>query len=105
MKKLTALLAAALICLAGTAVAKDEKKAATPAATPAAAAKAAPMDINSATEAELAMLKGVGEARAKAIIKGRPYKGKNDLLNKKILPENIYNDVKDLIIAKQAAKK
>ncbi|MGZ5031637.1 MAG: ComEA family DNA-binding protein [Usitatibacter sp.] len=65
------------------------------------AKKAELMDINSASEKELATLKGIGDARAKAIVKGRPYKGKNELLDKKIVPENVYNDIKDKIIAKQ----
>lgn len=59
------------------------------------------LDINTATEAQLEALKGVGKARAEAIIKGRPYKGKDDLVSKKIIPENVYNDIKDKIIAKQ----
>ncbi len=46
-------------------------------------------------------LKGIGDARAKAIVKGRPYKGKNELLDKKIVPQAVYDDIKDLIIAKQ----
>ena len=70
---------------------------------------AAQMDINTASEKELASLKGIGEVRAKAIVKGRPYKGKNDLVDKKIIPQNVYDDIKDQIIAKQdtaaAAKK
>ncbi len=64
-------------------------------------AKAEPMDINSASEKELATLKGIGDARAKAIVKGRPYKGKDELVQKKIIPENVYADIKDQIIAKQ----
>jgi competence protein ComEA len=59
------------------------------------------MDINSASEKELATLPGIGEARAKAIVKGRPYKGKDDLVKKKILTQKVYDDVKDKIIAKQ----
>ena len=59
------------------------------------------VDINHASQKELEALPGVGEARAKAIIKGRPYKGKDELLAKKIVPENVYNDIKDKIIAKQ----
>lgn len=59
------------------------------------------MDINSASEAQLASLKGIGDVRAKAIVKGRPYKGKDDLLKKKIVPKNVYEDIKEQIIAKQ----
>ena len=43
----------------------------------------------------------IGSARADAIIKGRPYKGKDDLINKKIIPQNAYDAIKDKIIAKQ----
>jgi len=114
MRKIATLLAAAAIAVAGIALAQDQSKKPAPPATPAAApaapaaakpaadAKAAPlMDINSASEKELATLAGIGEARAKAIVKGRPYKGKNELLDKKIVPENVYNDIKDKIIATQ----
>ena len=61
------------------------------------------IDINTASEKELASLNGIGEARAKAIVKGRPYRGKNELKDKKIIPENVYNDIQDKIIAKQDA--
>lgn len=64
-------------------------------------AKKEPMDINSASEKDLASLPGIGEARAKAIVKSRPYKGKNELADKKIIPQKAYDDVKDSIIAKQ----
>ena len=62
---------------------------------------AAPMDINTASEKELASLKGIGDVRAKAIVKGRPYKGKDELVQKKIIPQGVYDDIKDQIIAKQ----
>jgi competence protein ComEA len=71
------------------------------AAAPAAAPKAEPMDINSASEKDLATLKGIGDVRAKAIVKGRPYKGKDELVQKKIIPQGVYDDIKDQIIAKQ----
>ncbi len=60
------------------------------------------MDINTASEKDLATLKGIGEVRAKAIVKGRPYKGKDDLVHKKILTQKVYDAIKDEIIAKQA---
>jgi len=83
MKKLVLNVALALALLAAPAMAADL------------------IDINSATKAQLVALKGVGDARADAIIKGRPYKGKDDLLAKGIVPENVYKDIKDLIVAKQ----
>lgn len=68
---------------------------------PAATGKTQLLDINMATKEQLQALKGVGPVRAEAIIKGRPYKGKDELLQKKILPQNVYDDVKANIIARQ----
>lgn len=119
MKKLTALLSAALLAMAGAAFAqKAETPKATPAAMapttkaePAPAAKAEakkePLDINSATKDELKALPGIGDVYADKIIKGRGkagYSGKDDLLKKKILNEKTYDGVKEMIIAKQAKK-
>ncbi len=130
MKKLMALLSAALLAMAGAAFAQktESPKAAPvapaatpaamapaakaePAATPAPAAKAEakkePLDINSATKDELKALPGVGDAFADKIIKGRGktgYSGKDDLLKKKILNAKTYDGVKEMIIAKQVKK-
>lgn len=68
---------------------------------PASTGKTQMLDINMATKEQLQALKGVGPVRAEAIIKGRPYKGKDELLQKKILPQNVYDDVKASIIARQ----
>jgi len=59
------------------------------------------VDINSASAEELDRLPGVGPARAKAIIANRPYNGKDDLTQRKIIPPNVYSQIKDKIIARQ----
>ncbi|WP_398466921.1 ComEA family DNA-binding protein [Tardiphaga sp.] len=77
-------------------------KAAAPAATTgAASAKTDLVDINTATPEALEALPGIGKAYSAAIVKGRPYKGKDELVQKKIVPEKTYDGIKDKVIAKQ----
>jgi DNA uptake protein ComE-like DNA-binding protein len=65
--------------------------------------KAAPIDINSASKQELMTIPGIGDAYAQKIIDGRPYKAKNQLVQKKIIPQATYDKISDQIIAKQSA--
>lgn len=62
------------------------------------------VDINAASAEELDRLPGVGPVRAKAIISHRPYNGKDDLVQRKIIPQNVYDQIKDKIIARQGSR-
>ena len=88
------------------------------AATPAVAQKDAPkagattsakelpkdkVDINSASAEELQKLPGIGEALSKKIVENRPYKRKDELVQKKVIPGPTYEKIKDHVIAKQSA--
>lgn len=53
------------------------------------------VNINTATQAELDTLWGVGLATAQKIIENRPYQAVNDLLTKKILKSNVYQRIAD----------
>jgi competence protein ComEA len=59
------------------------------------------LDINSATADKLKALPGIGEAYSKRIIEGRPYKRKDELVQKKVIPQATYDKIKDEIIARQ----
>ncbi len=74
------------------------------AAPASAAANANPLDINTATPAQLTALKGIGNAYSKRIIEGRPYTAKNQLTTRGVLPQATYDGIKDQIIA-HAVKK
>jgi hypothetical protein len=65
--------------------------------------KKEPIDINSASAAELESLKGIGAATAKKIIDHRPYTAKDELVTKKVISQATYDKVKNQIVARQGA--
>ena len=121
-KILSKLVMVGIVCVisAGTVSAADLKAPVLPAVKPAAdsvkagakaaateakgAAKKELVDINSASEAELRAIPGLGDAYIAKIVVNRPYANKAQLKSRKIIPDAVYEKIKDLIIAKQPKK-
>ena len=97
----SAILAVALgLGFAGTAAAQSSTDSSMSAkASKAAATIGEKLDINSATKDQLDALPGIGSAHAEKIIAGRPYRTKRDLVTKNIIPQSLYEKIKDQIIA------
>lgn len=100
MRKLTLATFAVFGLIGAAPLAAQTAAPSAPAAQPA-PARAALIDLNSAPKQQLEALDGIGPARAEAIVKGRPYKGKDDLVAKKIIPQGVYDAIKDKVIAHQ----
>jgi DNA uptake protein ComE-like DNA-binding protein len=56
-----------------------------------------PVDLNSASKKDLAALPGIGPDYAQTIIDARPFKSKDDLLRKKLIPQATYDKIQDRV--------
>jgi competence protein ComEA len=55
------------------------------------------IDINTATEAQLKTIPGIGDDYAKKIVAARPYTKKDQLKTKNIIPADTYEKIEKLI--------
>jgi competence protein ComEA len=59
------------------------------------------VDLNTATPEQLKALPGIGEAYSAKIVQGRPYQRKDELVQRGILPQAVYEKIKDRVVARQ----
>ena len=65
--------------------------------SPRASTSGAKVNINTASQAELESLLGIGPVKAQAIIEGRPYRSVDEVMNVKGIKEGTYDDIRDRI--------
>jgi len=96
----TAVLTAALcVCLLGTAQYPDRDSRGAPRTSAAAPPTAARIDINRASVEELLKVPGMTRSWAGRIVRFRPYRTKLDLLDRGVVTSEVYDRIKDSIVA------
>ena len=90
MKRLVLLIG--LLLALGAPSAFGQSRAAAPASTL--------IDLNSASRDDLMSLDGIGEVRADAIIRARPFKAKTELVERRLIPEALYDKIADKVMAR-----
>jgi competence protein ComEA len=58
------------------------------------------IDLNNASRDDLMTLDGIGEVRADAIIRSRPFRNKTDLVERRLIPESLYEKIADKVMAR-----
>lgn len=57
------------------------------------------LDLNTATQAELEALPGIGPVRAEAIIAARPIASVDDVLERRLVPASVWEEIRTLVVA------
>lgn len=89
-------LLAGLVLLLGAVGASAQTR---PPAAPAPAASSL-IDLNTASRDDLMTLDGIGEVRADAIIRARPFRAKTELVERRLIPEALYDKIADKVMAR-----
>jgi DNA uptake protein ComE-like DNA-binding protein len=103
--RLTAVAAAVLgVCLAGAAQYQDRDTLGIPKTSATAPPPGRRVDINHAGVDELLKVPGMTRSWAGRIVRFRPYRTKQDLLERGVVTGQVYDRIKDYVIAHQNAQ-
>ncbi len=92
-------LALLTVCLAATAQYRDRDTNGVPKTSATAPAPEARIDINHASVNELLKVPGMTATWAGRIVRFRPYRTKQDLLDRGVVTSEVYDRIKDYVIA------
>ena len=95
MARIVSLIVLAALAFAAPSMAQTRG---TPAPTPPPAANL--IDLNNASRDDLMTLDGIGEVRADAIIRARPFRAKTELVERRLIPEHVYEKLAAKVMAR-----
>ena len=104
MTRLVTLLLVLFALLLGPAAASAGQKAASSPHGGGRGPEQEPVDLNAASAEELKQIPGLTEAAARKIVENRPYKRKDELVTRKVLPLATYESIRDHVAAGPAKK-
>ena len=87
------------VCTSATAQYHDRDSSGAPKTSATAPAPVARVDINHASVDELLKVPGMTATWAGRIVRFRPYRSKQDLVDRGVLPSEVYDRIKDYVIA------